>query len=698
MKTLPISAAVAFLALTLTPLAAQAADCSVTNANDAGAGSLRACLAQAADGDVVTIGAEIGSPILITTGALNIDAGVSIVGAGSGVSIIDGSGNGNNRIITLDASVTGKSVSISGVTIQGGNLSAEGSAILIDRNYLSLSDCVLQDNRSNGAHGGAVMVAGADSSLSVQSCQFLNNSVQGAGNGGAIYSNGSLFVSDSTFAGNGTQAGQNGKGGAVYLNNGAGQVLDSTFSGNSADGDGGAFYNASSNDVVIDNSAFEGNRNLGGIGVGGAVYNQSESLILSNSDFIDNSVGGAIFNEGLLIADACYFSGNSSANFDGGAIQNDHILVLRDSVVIDNSVSPGQGGGIYVNGQALIENSTIANNSSDFDGGGIYVTPGSNSVRIDNSTIFGNEATINGGGLFAGETTLLNNVTIADNSAASGGGLYTQFETYFSNSIIAGNSAASGPDCFYFVGLFVANGPNLVENSAGCTFTGDVQDAINGSPDLAAELAANGGPGIGRNGAQAFLTLALQAGSPALDAGEDASCLSKDQRGISRPQGEACDLGAFEAGSTADLNATALNFGEEVVGNTSASQTVTLANNGLVPLAISGVNVDGDVDDFAVENACGASLAPGESCDLTVSFAPTVDSIRQATIALETSNGAQSIALLGAGVLPDDNDGGGGGCSLSASAPGAPVAMLGMALSLAALLGLRFRAPQRHRR
>ncbi|HKX12766.1 MAG TPA: choice-of-anchor Q domain-containing protein, partial [bacterium] len=600
---------------------AYAADCTVTNANDAGAGSFRACLAQAtADGDVVTIAPEVTSPILLTTGALNIDAGIRIAGAGPGVSVIDGSGNGNNRIVTLDASVTGKSVSISGLTIQGGNLSAEGSAILVDRNSLSLSDCVLQNNQTNGAHGGAVMVAGVEATLSVDSCQFLDNRVQGVGNGGAIYSNGSLFISNSTFSGNGTNAGQGGKGGAIYLNAGVAQVLNSTFSQNSADGDGGAIYNVSFNDLIVHNSVFDGNRNLSGVGIGGAIFNEREALVLSDSDFTGNTAGGAIFNEGLMVADRCYFSGNSSANFDGGAIQNEHIMILRNSVVIGNSVSPGQGGGVYVNGQALIENSTVANNTSDFNGGGIYVTPGTNAVAIDNSTIFGNEAAGNGGGIFAGETTFLNNVTIAGNTAASGGGIYTSFETYFSNSIVAGNSAGSGPDCFYFAGLFIANGPNLVQDTAACTFTGDVQETINQDPLLAGELAANGGPGIGQNGAQPLLTIALQAESLALDAGNDASCRPTDQRGIARPQGEACDLGAFEAGATADLSASDLNFGEQIVGTVSEVQTATLANNGLIPLVINGAAVGGDADDFTVDNGCGATLAPGESCSFAVSF------------------------------------------------------------------------------
>jgi uncharacterized repeat protein (TIGR01451 family) len=52
-------------------------------------------------------------------------------------------------------------------------------------------------------------------------------------------------------------------------------------------------------------------------------------------------------------------------------------------------------------------------------------------------------------------------------------------------------------------------------------------------------------PSIGSG--QATLTHALLPGSPAIDAGDDASCLPTDQRGIPRPQGAHCDIGAYEA-------------------------------------------------------------------------------------------------------------------------------------------------------
>jgi hypothetical protein len=74
-----------------------------------------------------------------------------------------------------------------------------------------------------------------------------------------------------------------------------------------------------------------------------------------------------------------------------------------------------------------------------------------------------------------------------------------------------------------------------LSGDASCMF-GDVGSKQNAAPMLGA-LANNGGETD---------TLALQPGSPAIDAGTNVGCPATDQRGVSRPQGSACDIGAFE--------------------------------------------------------------------------------------------------------------------------------------------------------
>ena len=127
-------------------------------------------------------------------------------------------------------------------------------------------------------------------------------------------------------------------------------------------------------------------------------------------------------------------------------------------------------------------------------------------------------------------------VTLSGNSAASGGGIANGPGLAFTvhDSIVAGNAATAGPeDC---LGSFISAGYNI-ESSADCAFSsaGDKQAT---NPQLL-PLAANGGP---------TNTMALNGGSPAIDAGNP-GCPppATDQRGVGRPQGARCDIGAFEA-------------------------------------------------------------------------------------------------------------------------------------------------------
>ena len=83
---------------------------------------------------------------------------------------------------------------------------------------------------------------------------------------------------------------------------------------------------------------------------------------------------------------------------------------------------------------------------------------------------------------------------------------------------------------------------------------GDQDADILGEDPLLAPLADNGGP---------TLTFAVLPGSPAVDAGNSSGCPATDQRGVKRPQGSACDIGAFEAppiGLIVDSNARYLPF------------------------------------------------------------------------------------------------------------------------------------------
>ncbi|WP_345309022.1 choice-of-anchor Q domain-containing protein [Candidatus Villigracilis saccharophilus] len=105
----------------------------------------------------------------------------------------------------------------------------------------------------------------------------------------------------------------------------------------------------------------------------------------------------------------------------------------------------------------------------------------------------------------------------------------------------------NGDDCVNSGGGTVTAKNNLIEAvgafSNACGLTNGVNGNIIGSDPLLGPLANNGGP---------TQTMALLSGSPAINAGDDADCEATDQRGVTRPQGSHCDIGAYEANGGGD--------------------------------------------------------------------------------------------------------------------------------------------------
>jgi Repeat of unknown function (DUF5648) len=243
---------------------------------------------------------------------------------------------------------------------------------------------------------------------------------------------------------------------------------------------------------------------------------------------------------------------------------------ITASTVTDNQTTNGSGGGICAYGGTLnLVNSTLSNNDGSFDGGGIRVLQDA-TVHITNSTVSGNRAMAsgggNGGGILNQGTLTVTGSTISGNTAHYGGAIAPGNEgtIFLSNVTIAGNSSnpesaqiearelvphvtmvstiiadpVAGTNCLFDSGItFTSNGHNLDSgNSCGFTSGGDL---INADPVLG-PLQNNGGP---------TATMALLAGSKAIDTGANPQALATDQRGagFARVVGSAADIGAFEA-------------------------------------------------------------------------------------------------------------------------------------------------------
>jgi CSLREA domain-containing protein len=269
---------------------------------------------------------------------------------------------------------------------------------------------------------------------------------------------------------------------------------------------------------------------------------------------LTNGNGGGLLNEGTANLNNCVVSGNSVPNGDGGGVYNDFFMTISNSTISGNSSPNGDGGGVYDNGnQITITNTTISGNSaSGGDGGGMYF----NGIEADISqcTFSNNHADSggDGGGMFAnGNNLFLTNCTITGNSAVDGGGLFNDGNSSINAVTIASNTATGTGGGIEAVGSASIEG-TIVANNTGGNCDGSVSDggtnlqfpgttcglSITTADPLLGPLANNGGP---------TQTMALGAGSPAIDANtEDCPPPGIDQRGVTRPQGAACDIGAFE--------------------------------------------------------------------------------------------------------------------------------------------------------
>jgi hypothetical protein len=280
---------------------------------------------------------------------------------------------------------------------------------------------------------------------------------------------------------------------------------------------------------------------------GGVLVDPDAVLSVAESTISGNRAGGENAGGGEL-------GGASGAGVD---VEAQGTLTLDETTVSGNVVGDpsattttgGAGAGIYSGGSVTITDSTIAANRSDYEGAGIFIGPGA-TVSLRNATVDDNAAgpDWSGGNIYldgsdaasatpaGGSSGLLGGILGATSGpAASGDDGTTTLTT--ENSIIADGSAGSLPDCAASDSQSTdirSLGNNLSSStSCGLMAPGDIQ---NTSPQLG-PLRDNGGPTD---------TLAPQSGSPAIDAAADASCPTTDQRGIRRPQGAHCDIGAVE--------------------------------------------------------------------------------------------------------------------------------------------------------
>ena len=418
---------------------------TVTNTNDAGAGSLRQAIQDICPGGTIKFGLSLSGQMITLGSSLVVDKNLTI----------DGSSLSSQMRINGNNSVT--------VFIINPSITAMINSLIITNG-----------NPINGSGGGI----NNNGTLHIENCSLVGNN---AFNGGGIFNNATLTVRNSIFANNIA----NSNGGGINNYEGTLAISNSTFSNNEAGR--GAGLKASGVEISVTNSIFSNNS----AAYGGAIdKNELAALVVTNSTFSGNSAissGGGIYN----------------------SPQNNSPLTVANSTFSVNSAE--RGGGIFNSGPLLLSNSTFYGNTASAVGGGILNE--FSTLTANNSTFSENSAYFYGGGIYNSSSSILN----------------------LKNSIMA--NSISGGDCYnYDDGTIAIASNNLIElNGTGSNACGT--PLITSDPNLG-PLADNGGD---------TQTMALPPGSPAIDAGDDTTCASTDQRGVIRPQGAHCDIGAYEA-------------------------------------------------------------------------------------------------------------------------------------------------------
>ena len=452
------------------------------------------------------------------SGDLDIKGDLRIDGAGSETTVI--SGKELDRVLHVQVTAT---ITISGVSIIDGHApdgvdetegdggdGAPGGGIL-NEGVLNLTECALYNNQAG--HGGA----------SGTTPEEAGGNGGNGGAGGAIFNQGALQVIRCRIYDN--HAGRPGSAASLFANDGSG-------------GSGGGLSNQG--DAWVQTTRITGNHAK----TGGGVDNAGATTILSSTIALNATwAEGGRWNPP---------GGRGSSSGPGGGIANGGVLTITQSAIIANHTTDGgsfgggshayggyagNGGGIINSGALTVTQSTISGNRTGNGG----------------SSTWGGDAG-DGGGIANQGALTLENATIADNAVGQagkgdwgdgrdglGGGLRSENEegVHMRNTIVASNHiTATASDCF---GLIVSYDYNLMQTVTNCSLTGDVAHNLIGADPQLTPSGDHGGPtpthGVGFH-------------SPVVDAG---SCtdmtgapITVDQRGVPRPVGGGCDIGASE--------------------------------------------------------------------------------------------------------------------------------------------------------
>ncbi|MEP0806050.1 MAG: hypothetical protein HRF47_11200, partial [Chloroflexota bacterium] len=342
-------------------------------------------------------------------------------------------------------------------------------------------------------------------------------------------------------------------GGGIYITNSSpvlnNLIITENQAGSTVGSGGGGVYIDDTDGLplitpTISNTVFSNNSS----GRGGGLFSQRSSPILTN----------VVFQGNQAVA-----TGGGGANFQNLQPTDPYINPVLTNVSFINNTATGGGGMFLGTSSGSLTNVTFSGNTANRRGGGLLLEFSSavlTNVTFYNNTSNNNLANPKGGGglMILASSPTLNNVTFSGNTSLAngvdGGAVRvakdpagpTVSNPVIHNSIFWGNNSTEITSDG--TGSITVN-DSIVQG--GCPSGAACSNVLNANPLLGA-LAGNGG---------FTQTMALGFGSPAIDAGNNSTCASTDQRGAARPQWSGCDMGAFEIGAHIDNAASDFNGG-----------------------------------------------------------------------------------------------------------------------------------------
>lgn len=558
-----------------------------------------------------------GGGIVIASGTITLDdvmIGDNIATGPGSVGVPPDGSNGGGIVVSDGASGTFTDVTISGNQASDSDTTSGNGGFVVG-GTITASDLVVDGNTAeNDSGGGGTTDSG---SLTVTNLTVSGNTAT-SGAAGGLAAQGVIDVTNGQASGN--TAGTLG-GGAVVGPTGNASFSNYTFDNNNSTSGGAGAAVLVGGQLAIAGSSV--NNNIDSGGTGGGIFNQGTTT-LTTTEVRTNTAsggGGGIMSSGTLDATTVDVVANDARPNFGGGIYSLGSTTLNQVAVVGNQADVA-GGGIAVGGGSLaaqdlsvmsnlgslnigggivqfdaglgpstidLERALIADHSTINAAAGVLLADGGTNA-FANVTVSGNEVTDDvgaGAGVFvtdSGTTLDLDYSTIADNTSAGSGGLFVADGATVQPlaSLISDNA---GGDCGTSNGGAITSNDFNVAGDDTCGL-GQPNDLNNAGPMLATTLgplADNGG----WNGV--MLTHALLDGNPALDRATDpGSCPATDERGNSRPNGPACDSGAFEAAYTpptpTDHN---LTIDKTLVGEArsggDARWNITIGNSGTDP-------------------------------------------------------------------------------------------------------------------